>query len=74
MEVHLSDELETRLVELATRAGTSADELVQDAVSRYLEDEGRFVEAVLKGLASLDRGDYVSHEDVGARLRRRFGT
>jgi predicted transcriptional regulator len=74
MEVNLSDEQETRLAELAARAGTSTDELVQDAVSRYLDDDTRFVEAVLKGIESLDRGDYVSHDEVGATLRRRFGT
>jgi predicted transcriptional regulator len=73
MEVHLSDEQEARLTEIASRSGTSADELVQDAVSRYLDNDGRFVDAVLKGLASLDSGEFVSHDEVGARLRRRFG-
>jgi predicted transcriptional regulator len=73
MEVHLSDEQESRFAEIAARSGTSADELLQDAVTRYLDDDGRFVDAVLKGLASLDRGECVTHEEVGARLRRRFG-
>lgn len=73
MEVHLSDKQEARLAEIAARSGTSADELVRDAVARYLDNDSRFVDAVLKGLASLDRGEYVSHDEVGERLRRRFG-
>jgi predicted transcriptional regulator len=73
MEVHLSDEQEARLAEIAARSGSSAGALVQDAVTRYLDDDGHFVDAVLKGLASLDRGEFISHEEVGARLRRRFG-
>ena len=73
MEVHLSDEQEARLAEIAERSGTSTDSLVQDAVTRYLDDDSHFVDAVLKGLASLDRGEYLTHDEVGARLRQRFG-
>jgi predicted transcriptional regulator len=73
MEVHLNDEQEARLTEMAERSGTSTDALVQDAVTRYLDQDNHFVDAVLKGLASLDRGEYVTHDEVGARLRRRFG-
>lgn len=73
MEVHLNDEQEARLAQIAERSGASIDALLQDAVARYLDDDDRFVDAVLKGLASLDRGEYVTHDEVGARLRRRFG-
>ncbi len=73
MEVHLNDEQEARLAEMAERSGTSTDVLVQDAVTRYLDQDSHFIDAVLKGLASLDRGEYVTHDEVGARLRRRFG-
>jgi len=38
----------------------------------YLEHEARFIEAVKRGLESLDRGEYASHEDVGARIDRLF--
>jgi hypothetical protein len=39
---------------------------------RALAEEARFVEAVKQGLASLDRGEYVSHKEVGARIDRLF--
>jgi predicted transcriptional regulator len=72
MEVHLTPEQEAQLTELAARDGRSVDEIVREAILRYFEDETRFVEAVMKGLASLDRGEYVNHEEVGKRIDRLF--
>ena len=72
MQVHLTPEQEARLVELAARDGRSPDQLVQEAFDRFFEADSDFVEAVMKGLASLDRGEYVSHEEVGKRIDRLF--
>jgi predicted transcriptional regulator len=72
MHVHLTPEQEARVAELAAREGRSADELVQEAIARYFEDDARFVAAVMKGLASLDRGEYLTHEEVGTRIDRLF--
>lgn len=33
-------------------------------------EEARFLDAVRRGLASLDRGESVSHEEVGKRIER----
>jgi len=46
--------------------------LAQAVIGYYLDHEARFVEAVKRGLDSLDRGDFVSHEEVGARIERLF--
>lgn len=70
MEVHLTPEQEARLSKIATRTGKPAEEVVQQTISRMLEDEDRFIEAVQKGFASLDRGEYVSHEEVSERIER----
>jgi predicted transcriptional regulator len=72
MEVHLSPEQEQRLWQLATRQGRDADALAQEAISRYLEEEARFIEAVKLGEEDLDRGEYLTHEEVGTRLERLF--
>lgn len=72
MEVHLTAEQEARLAELAARGGRSVDEIVHEAILRYVEDEAHFVEAVMQGLASLDRGESLSHEEVGRRIDRLF--
>lgn len=72
MQLHLTPEQEARLVELAARDGRSPDQLLQDALDRFFEADADFVEAVKKGLASLDRGEGLPHEEVGARIERLF--
>jgi predicted transcriptional regulator len=72
MQLHLTPEQESRLVELAARDGRSPDQLLQEAVDRFFAADADFVEAVIKGLASLDRGDSLAHEEVGKRIDRLF--
>jgi len=70
MEVHFTSNIEARLTERATQQGRKPDEFVQDVVARYLEEEDRFAEAVKRGEDALERGEYLTHEQVGERLRR----
>ena len=70
MQVHFKPELEAKLAESAARQGRNAEELVQEAVSQYFDEESRFTEAVTRGEEGLDRGEYLTHEDVGRRLDR----
>jgi predicted transcriptional regulator len=72
MEVQLTPEQEAELSKLTTRKGRNANQLAQEVIGFYLEHEARFIEAVKRGLESLDRGEYVSHEEVGARIDRLF--
>lgn len=74
MEVHLTAEQEARLAQLASSKGRDAETLAQEVLGLYLEHEGRFIEAVKLGMASLDRGEYLDHEEVGARIERLFPT
>jgi len=39
-------------------------------LSRYLEDDSRFIEAVNLGLAAADCGDFVEHDEVGAKIQQ----
>jgi predicted transcriptional regulator len=70
MEVHFSPELEAKLTESAAQQGRNPDELVKDVLARYFEEETRFVEAVKLGEDALQRGEYLTHEQVGERLER----
>lgn len=72
MEVTLTPEQEAELNKLASSKGRDANQLAQDVLRLYLENEARFIEAVKRGLDSLDRGEYVSHEEVAARIERLF--
>jgi hypothetical protein len=46
MEVHFTPELEARLAPSAAQQGCNPDDLLQDVVTRYFEEEARFVESV----------------------------
>jgi predicted transcriptional regulator len=70
MQITLTPEQETRLAELAARDGRALDDIAREAIERYLVDDAKFASAVMKGLASLDRGEFVSHEDVRERIER----
>jgi predicted transcriptional regulator len=72
MEVQLTPEEQEQLAELAARDGLTASDLVREAVRRYIEDDAKFVAAVMKGLDSLDRGEFATHEEVGDRIDRLF--
>jgi predicted transcriptional regulator len=72
MEVHVTLELQAKLAQLAAQQGRDTDDLVQDVLTRYLEEEARFVEAVKLGEEALERGEYLTHEQVGQRLQRLF--
>lgn len=70
MEIHFNPDLQAKLTQRATQQGRNLDETVQDVVARYFEEEDRFIEAVKRGEAALERGDFLTHEQVGDRLRR----
>jgi predicted transcriptional regulator len=70
MEVHFNSPLEARLRQRASQQGCKPDEFVQDVVARYLDDEDRLIEAVKRGEDALERGEYLTHEQVGERIRR----
>ena len=70
MDVHITPEQEARLADIARQTGRNAEELVQEAVNQLLSEDTRFLKAVEQGFRSVDRGEFVTHEDVGARLER----
>jgi predicted transcriptional regulator len=72
MEVQFTPEQEAQLSKIANSVGTDAEHLVQDAALRLLKEEARFIDAVKLGEAELERGEYLSSEEVGARLERLF--
>ncbi len=69
MEVHFTPDQQARLIQFASQLGKDAEQVVLDAVDHLLND-ARYVEEVRKGFASLDRGEFVEHEEVGSRINR----
>ena len=70
MEISLAPELEARLARIASEAGKAANQVVQELVAEYLDHDEWFRREVQKGLASLDSGKFISHEEVGRRILR----
>ncbi len=70
MEVHLTPEIEARLAQTAARLGRDPGDLAQEVLERHFEEEARFVEAVRRGEDALQRGEFLTHDEVGHRLER----
>jgi predicted transcriptional regulator len=70
MEIRLPPDQQARLAALAARDGRNVDELAQEAITRLLDDDARFAEAVKRGISAADRGDFVASEDVWANVER----
>jgi predicted transcriptional regulator len=70
MEISLAPELEARLARIASEAGKAANQVVQELVANYVDHDEWFKREVQKGLDSLDSGKFVSHEDVGRKIKR----
>ncbi len=70
MEIRLHPEKDAQLAQIAAQRGLKTDELAQEVLNHYLEDDTRFIEAVNIGLAAAERGDLVEHEEVGKKLKQ----
>jgi predicted transcriptional regulator len=72
MEVHFTPEQQAQLAQSATTAGTNPERLVTDVVVRYLDEKALVLEAVEKGIAAAERGEFIEEEEMDARLERMF--
>ncbi len=74
MEISFAPELEARLTRIASQSGKGPDDVVRELVATYLDHDEWFRQEVGKGLASLDQGKTVSHEDVRRQMDRILGS
>jgi predicted transcriptional regulator len=70
--IHIAPELEARLARFAAQQGRDPNELAQELLTRYLEDETSFLEAVEKGMAAAGRGEFIEEAEMDARVARMF--
>jgi predicted transcriptional regulator len=54
--------VQARLSQRATQQGVDLNDVVQEVVARYFEEEDRFMQAVQRGEAALKRGEFLTHE------------
>jgi len=72
MEIQFSPELEAKLRLAASESGRIPEQLVREIVQTYVEHDLWFKAEVKKGLAQLDNGEFVEHEEVMARIEQMF--
>jgi predicted transcriptional regulator len=72
MEVNLSPELQAKLARIAAENNSGAEEYVRQLVEQYLDHDAWFRQKVKKGLGQLDQEEFLSHEEIGARIDQMF--
>jgi predicted transcriptional regulator len=68
MEVHLPPELQAKLDRAAAENNSGAEKYVKQLVEHYLDPDAWFRQQVKKGLDQFDRGEFLTHQEVGARI------
>ena len=69
MALTLPPELEQRVTALAREVAREPEDVLADLVDEALDDDAAFRSTVRAGIAQLDRGEAVPHEQVMADLR-----
>jgi len=72
MEVHLNPDLQARLTHLAAEQGRDAEALAREAIERFVDHDEWFLREVENGLAQIEQGRVITHEQVGQRLEKRL--
>lgn len=72
MELHLTPELQAKVEQAAAENNSDAQDYVKQLVEHYLDHDAWFRQQVKKGLQQLDRGEFLSHEEMGARIEQMF--
>ena len=70
MEVHLTPDLQAKLARVAAERGRDAETLAKEAIERFVDYDEWFISEVEKGLAQIERGQVLTHEEVGARIEK----
>ena len=68
--MHLNPDMQAKLARLAAEQCRNTEALVQEAIARFVDYDEWFIREVEQGLASADRRELLTHEDVCARLEK----
>ena len=72
MVVNFSSEVQAKLDRAASESGAGPVEYVQQLVEHYIDHDEWFRRKVKKGLEQLDRGEFITHEQMGTRIDEMF--
>jgi predicted transcriptional regulator len=72
MNLQVPPELEAKLTRLAAETGRTADQVALDLLASSIDHDEWFRSEVEKGRASAREGRMLEHDDVAARMDRRY--
>ena len=72
MNLQVPPELEAKLTRLAAETGRTADQVALDLLASSIDHDEWFRAEVEKGRASAREGRLLEHDDVAARMDRRY--
>lgn len=55
---------------MATQQGRDAESLIREAVERLVGYDEWFIREVEKGLAQIERGEVLEHDEIGAQVEK----
>jgi predicted transcriptional regulator len=72
MELHVPPELEAKLTRMAAETGRTADQVALDLLANSVDHDEWFRAEVEKGRVAAREGRLVEHDDIAARMDRRY--
>lgn len=72
MNLQVPPELEAKLTRLATESGRSVDQVALDLLASSIDHDEWFRAEVEKGRTAAREGTLIDHDDVAARMDRRY--
>jgi predicted transcriptional regulator len=70
MEIHLNPNVQAKLARIAAERGRDVEVLAKEVTERFVDYDEWFINEVEKGLGQIDRGEVLTHEEVGVRIER----
>ena len=72
MELHVPPELEAKLTRMAAETGRTAGQVALDLLASSVDHDEWFRAEVEKGRTATREGKLLDHDDVAARMDRRY--
>lgn len=72
MEIRLRPDLQAKLDRVAAENNRDVEEYVRQLVEHYVDHDAWFRQQVKRGLDQLDRGESLTHKEMGARIEQMF--
>ena len=71
LTIRVSDDIKNSLDQLAEATGRSKSFLAFEAIKQYLDVEAWQVSEIKKGLAEIEVGEFISHDEVVKQWKQR---